>query len=562
MRLTDPVSGTVGVVTLAVTRPRDYRNAERTSVLLACILLVAGVRVAQAQCYTFSTSNTTLAVNITRLPPPMVSVGGIYQYTANSGLVANVSLTIGGTTYVPSSSVPVDMDLTVSSDASLNLSQFSLNVAFTTSSNVTVGALPSLAWNGTYFKGGALPLTLPDPSTISPLFKPTMIVSVQFVDNTYPLTTIGTCAAPTNDVLQLESLETFRGPDPLNCSGTPQPSTSFSQSDPTVNAFFVVDGMSPNGGDAVALHWFNPLGAWASTSIWSATTNTGASRRCFVVDFSVAQGIAPNWGQWWVQVFVNSTAVGAPSSFLITGTPAPSISPGGIVPIDGTAARIQPGEWVSIYGTNLANTTATWNGDFPISLGGTSVIINGKSAYLSFVSPGQINLQAPTDSDTRDVPVTVTTPNGTAFSSVTLAQFAPTFLLLDSRHVAGIIVRSDGSGVYGGGTYDILGPTGTSLGYSTVAARAGDTLELFGTGFGPTTPSVAAGVAFDGDAPTTNPVKLQINGVSVTPAFAGISGAGLYQFTLVVPSNLGTGDVSLVATVGGVQTPSIIISLQ
>jgi uncharacterized protein (TIGR03437 family) len=116
--------------------------------------------------------------------------------------------------------------------------------------------------------------------------------------------------------------------------------------------------------------------------------------------------------------------------------------------------------------------------------------------------------------------------------------------------------------VYGGGTYDILGPTGTSLGYSTVAARAGDTLELFGTGFGPTTPSVAAGVAFDGAAPTTNPVKLQINGVSVTPAFAGISGAGLYQFTLVVPSNLGTGDVSLVATVGGVQTPSIIISLQ
>jgi hypothetical protein len=42
---------------------------------------------------------------------------------------------------------------------------------------------------------------------------------------------------------------------------------------------------------------------------------------------------------------------------------------------------------------------------------------------------------------------------------VTLAEFAPSFLLRDNKHVAGIIPRSDGSGAYGGGTYDILGPT-------------------------------------------------------------------------------------------------------
>jgi uncharacterized protein (TIGR03437 family) len=144
-----------------------------------------------------------------------------------------------------------------------------------------------------------------------------------------------------------------------------------------------------------------------------------------------------------------------------------------------------------------------------------------------------------------------------------LAQFAPSFLLLDAKHVAGIIVRSDGSGIYSGGTYDIIGPTGTSLGYPTVAAKAGDTIELFGTGFGPTTPTVLAGAAFSGAAPTTNPVTVQINGVSVTTAFAGISGAGLYQLTLTVPSSLGKGDVSLVAAVGGVQTPSsVVISLQ
>jgi hypothetical protein len=50
--------------------------------------------------------------------------------------------------------------------------------------------------------------------------------------------------------------------------------------------------------------------------------------------------------------------------------------------------------------------------------------------------------------------------------------------------VAGIILRPTGAGAYGGGTYDIIGPTGSSLGYSIVAARAGDSIELFDTGSG------------------------------------------------------------------------------
>ena len=98
---------------------------------------------------------------------------------------------------------------------------------------------------------------------------------------------------------------------------------------------------------------------------------------------------------------------------------------------------------------------------------------------------------------------------------------------------------------------------------TTVAAKAGETIELYGTGFGPTNPAVSAGQAYSGAAATTNPVMLLINNVSVTPAFAGLSGAGLFQLNLTVPPGLGTGDVSLQATVGGVQTPSgIVISLQ
>ncbi len=103
----------------------------------------------------------------------------------------------------------------------------------------------------------------------------------------------------------------------------------------------------------------------------------------------------------------------------------------------------------------------------------------------------------------------------------------------------------------------------TSLGYSTVAAKAGDIVELFGTGFGPTNPAVAAGHVFSGAAPTINPVQLLINDVNVNPTFAGLSGAGLWQINLTVPAGLGTGDVPIRASVGGVATPAgAVISLQ
>jgi len=228
----------------------------------------------------------------------------------------------------------------------------------------------------------------------------------------------------------------------------------------------------------------------------------------------------------------------------------PVISSNGVVP-----ASIEPGEWVSIYGTNLASGIANWNGDFPISLGDTSVTVDGKPAYLKYVSPGQINLQVPDDTATGTVPVVVTTAVGSVTSTAALASFSPSFFSFDGKHVAGIIVRSDG--------YDLIGPTGTSLGYGTVAAKAGDIVELFGTGFGPTNPAVPAGQVFSGAAPTSNPVTILINNISVTPTFAGLSGAGLYQINLTIPSGLGTGDVSLQAGVGGVQTPaSVVISLQ
>jgi uncharacterized protein (TIGR03437 family) len=238
-----------------------------------------------------------------------------------------------------------------------------------------------------------------------------------------------------------------------------------------------------------------------------------------------------------------------------------SINPNGVVPIFSSATSIQPGSWVSIFGKNFASSTSVWSGDFPTTLGGVTVTIDSKPAYLWFVSPTQINLQAPDDSPAGSVSVVVNTPGGSASSTVSLSQFSPSFSLLDSTHVAGVIPTPDGSGAYGGGTYDIVGPTGY-FSYTTRPVKAGEALQLYGVGFGPTDPAVQAGKAFGGAAPANNPVYITIGGVSADVQFAGITSAGLYQLNVVVPDVPG-GDQPLQASVVGFPTqPTVYVTVQ
>jgi uncharacterized protein (TIGR03437 family) len=244
---------------------------------------------------------------------------------------------------------------------------------------------------------------------------------------------------------------------------------------------------------------------------------------------------------------------------LLTPGTQPTISQAGVVPIYSSVPVIQPGSWVSIYGSDLGSGTFLWNNDFPVSLGGTSVTIDSKQAYLWVVSPTQINLQVPDDATTGMVSVVVTTAAGTATSTVTLAQYGPSFSLLgDGKHVAAEIITPNGTGAYG--SYDLVGPSNT-FSYSTRPVKAGETLVLFGVGFGPTNPHVPAGQAFSGSAPTAYTVTITIGGVPANVSYTGITEAGLYQVNLTVPANTGSGDQQVQATINGnpfspsIQTP-------
>jgi uncharacterized protein (TIGR03437 family) len=234
----------------------------------------------------------------------------------------------------------------------------------------------------------------------------------------------------------------------------------------------------------------------------------------------------------------------------------PVINANGVVPVDSTATTVQPGSWFSIYGNNLATATTVWTGNYPTNLGGTTVSVNGKSAYLWFVAAGQINAQAPDDTATGSVPVTVTNSLGSTTSSVTLAPSSASFLLLaDNRHVVGYVYNATGS-------YNLLGPTSAGAGFQP-AAR-GQVVAIYGIGFGPTNPFVPAGQAYAGlGASLITLPQISVGGVPVIVAFAGIVSEGLYQFNFTIPSTVGSGDQTLVATVNGVQTQQgIVIPIQ
>lgn len=240
-------------------------------------------------------------------------------------------------------------------------------------------------------------------------------------------------------------------------------------------------------------------------------------------------------------------------------TTRPTITSAGVLNSASFAQGISSGSWVTIFGTNLApaGVSRSWTGSeivdgkLPTELETTQVKINGKPAAIAFISPTQLNVQAPEDTATGTVSVEVTSAGATSDAvTADLRAAAPGFFRFSpssSRYVAA--VHADGT----------LAATSGLLG-SGVASRApksGDVILLFGTGFGATTPAVPAGYVFSGAAPLAagNNLTIRIGGVAAQVTFAGLSGAGLYQFNVTVP-NLGDGDHLVEATAWGQSVPT------
>jgi len=166
---------------------------------------------------------------------------------------------------------------------------------------------------------------------------------------------------------------------------------------------------------------------------------------------------------------------------------------------------------------------------------------------MEYVSPTQINVLAPNLGAGR-TSVTVTTPAGTSQPySITSAGVQPAFFEWPDNQV----VATDPN-------YNPMAINGTIPSTTTAPAQPGEIIILWGTGFGPTTPAAPVGQVTPANLYSINGVTVTVGGTQANVLGTALSpgSAGLYQVAITVPSTLANGTYPIVATVGGVQSPS------
>jgi uncharacterized protein (TIGR03437 family) len=206
----------------------------------------------------------------------------------------------------------------------------------------------------------------------------------------------------------------------------------------------------------------------------------------------------------------------------------------------GAFAGVAPGGWVEIYGSNFSSSTRQWGGpDFsgnnaPTSLDGVQVSIGGQKAFVEYISSGQVNAQLPSTIGLGAAQLTLS--NGTTSSTpfpVTVTPTQPGLLAPPSFQVSGrqyvVAQLPDGTFVL---------PAGAIAGVASRPAKPGETIVIYGTGFGPVNPNIPAGQIVTEVNKLAASVQILFGNTSAPLSYSGLAPnlIGLYQFNVVVPA--------------------------
>jgi uncharacterized protein (TIGR03437 family) len=220
----------------------------------------------------------------------------------------------------------------------------------------------------------------------------------------------------------------------------------------------------------------------------------------------------------------------------------------------GGFSTFAPGSWLEVKGVNLALDARQWAGaDFqgvnaPTGLDGSQVSINGHFGFVSYISSAQINVQAPGDTATGPVQITVSNCAGTS---------AP-FTLKEAAISPGLLAPaafSAGGKQYLAATFTdgvtFVGNTGLIAGVPFRPAKPGDTIIAYGIGFGGVSPAIAPGIIV-GQANSIPGLTISFGTTPASTTYAGLIGGfiGLYEFYITIPS-VSDGDYQINFSVGG-----------
>ncbi len=237
----------------------------------------------------------------------------------------------------------------------------------------------------------------------------------------------------------------------------------------------------------------------------------------------------------------------------------PSILAGGVASAAafGGSLSIAPGTWIEIFGSNLATDSRSWaatdfNGsNAPTTLDGTKVTIGGIPAFIDYIGTGQngqVNALVPSNVPTGQQSLIVTTPSGsTSAYMVNVNTIQPGLLAPASFKIGGVQYAV---AIFPDGSYAL--PTGAIPGVASRPAKPGDTVTLYGIGFGAVTPGMNAGVLVSQQNHLAAAFSMSVAGASANLSYYGLAPGytGLYQFNMTIPQ-VTPGNSALTFNLGG-----------
>lgn len=306
----------------------------------------------------------------------------------------------------------------------------------------------------------------------------------------------------------------------------------------TYNGYTASIASTPKGSYTYAVNWTPPAATSGPVTFYvAANCGTGTDKPSGTNVYTA-----------------NITLVPASSGPLITG----------VNDAESARASITSGQWVAIYGTSLSATSRTWTGaDFtggtalgaplPTKLDGVSVTIGGQPAPVYYVSPTQLDVQAPSGLTQGANPVVVTN-NGsvTAAFNVNVVQSSPSFFYYSiGPNLYPLAVHLNDGKIVGDPVLD----------NTKERAHPGEILELYVNGLGP-----SQGGSIVGYSAFTGNVSVTASGSGVTTTLpvvnAGLAGAGEFLVNVIVPSTLTSGTYTLNISAPGGSTADSGVTIQ
>ena len=241
---------------------------------------------------------------------------------------------------------------------------------------------------------------------------------------------------------------------------------------------------------------------------------------------------------------------------------APTVNDGGIVnnaSYNLASLAVAPGAIIAIFGSNLTDGTSclppssnpTFGSDGRLStlMAGAQVTVNGTPVPIFYASPIQLGIQIPVEFTGTSASVQVAVRGQTSSPrTVFVEPVSPgIFSFTSDGRGPGAITHADGSPVTVGNP-----------------ARPGEIVIIYATGLGQVTPSTPTGARPNGVSRTALPTTVMIDGLPVTPEFAGLSGCcvGLNQINVQIPANSRlANNIPVALSIGGRQSNTVTITV-